>query len=144
MHDWGQEDVDWEGINDAAWYIAGWLRTWARLPVADYKEKFGTVRISCGFGWSQIYSIWRPHYHWVPTWWPHRFDLWLSYHTPLLTWINKIIIPIHKAAYVWRYKKAVQKWPHLYKEIVSQADWGELFDGEIPGYKHSDFWRTVK
>jgi hypothetical protein len=143
MHQWGQEDVDWQGINDAAYYIAHWLKTWVRLSVVDYKEKFGTVRVYCTFGLQGIYFIWRPNYCWVPKWWPYSFDLWLTHHTPLFRWLNKIVVPIQMKAYAWRYKKAVQKWPHLYKEIVSMADYGELFEGVVPGYKHSNFWKQV-
>lgn len=142
MHQWSNEDVDWRGINDAAYFIAHWLKTWPRIGVRDYKEKFGTVRIYCGFGWYGIYSIWRPAYCWYPKWWPMRLDFWLA-DTWLFKTLNRIIVPIQMKAYAWRYKKAVQKWPHLYKEIVSQADYGELFEGVVPGYKHSDYWTTV-
>jgi hypothetical protein len=143
MHTWGDEDVDWEGINDAAYYIAHWLKTWARLGVLDYKEKFGTVRVYCSFGFHSFYSIWRPSHCWISKRWPYKLDLWIASETPIMDWINAVVIPIQMKAYAWRYKKAVQKWPHLYKEIVSQADHGELFEGVVPGYKHSDYWREV-
>lgn len=143
MHMWGQEDVDWQGINDAAYYIAHWLRVWARIPVQDYKEKYGTVRVYCGFGIAGIYGLWRPSYVWYPKWWPIKLDMWLTYHTPIFNWINKLVVPLQQRAYVWRYGQAVRKWPHLYKEIVSQADYGELFEGHIPGYVHSHYWTSV-
>jgi hypothetical protein len=142
MHQWGDEDVDWEGINDAAYYIAHWLRTYARVGILDYKEKFGTVRVYCHFGWHGVYAILRPSYCWYPKWWPMKLDFWLA-DSKLFTLINRIVVPLQQKAYAWRYKKAVQKWPHLYKEIVSMADFGELFEGIVPGYKHSDFWKKV-
>lgn len=141
MHNWGDENVDWKGINDAAYYIAHWLATYPRVAVFDYKEKYGTVRISCSFGWTSIYSIWRPRHCWVSKWWPYRLDLWLM--NNIFSWVNRIIIPLQMRAYAWRYKKAVQKWPHLYDEIVSMADYDELFEGTVPGYKHSDYWREI-
>lgn len=144
MHDWSEKDFDWHGLNEAGDYIGGWLRRWVRMPVMDIKEKFGTLRIYCSFGWASMYSIWRPSYCWLPSWWPHKLDNWLSYQTPIFTWLNYIVVPIQKKAYVWRYKKAVQKWPHLYNEIVSMADWGELFEGQIPGYKHSNYWTPIE
>ena len=142
MHQWGDEDVDWAGIDDAAFFIADWLKTWVRMPIRDYKEKYGTVRIYCSFGWYGIYSIWRPSYCWYPKWWPIRLDCWAN-NTFLFQLLNRLVTWVHKKAYVWRYKQAVKKWPHLYKEIVSMADYGELFEGHIEGYKHSDYWRPV-
>lgn len=143
MHSWGDKGVDWKGINAAAYFIAHWLKTWVRMPIQDYKEKFGTVRIYCGFGWHGVYSIWRPMHHWYPKWWPMRLDFWLAN-----TWawgqLNRVVVKLQQKAYAWRYKKAVEKWPHLHDEIVSQADYGELFEGVIPGYRHSDYWTTIK
>ncbi len=144
MHMWGDKDVDWDGINEAANYIGYWLKDWVRMPVSCVKEKFGSVRIYCSFGWSMIYSIWRPSHIWLPKWWPHRLDSWISYYTPIMKWVNYLVVPIHQKAYVWRYKKAVEKWPHLRREILGSADYGELFEGKIPGYKHSDYWTEVK
>lgn len=142
MHQWGDEDVDWKGIDDAAYFIGRWLRTYVRMDVRDIKEKFGTVRIYCSFGWYGLYPIWRPGYCWYPKWWPMRLDFWLA-DTFVFRQLNRLVVKVQQRAYAWRYKKAVQKWPHLYKEIVSAADWGELFEGVVPGYKHSDFWRTI-
>ena len=143
MHNWGEEKFDWQGLDDAGDFIGEWLIKWVRLPVTCIKEKFGTLRVYCSFGWSSFYSIWRPQYMWVPGWYPWRLDLWLSFHTPILRWINKVVVPIHQWAYVWRYKKAVEKWPHLFAEIISMADYGKLFEGKIPGYVHGDFWIQI-
>ena len=143
MHDWSEENFDWSGLNAAGASIGYWLRKWVRMDVRDVKEKFGTLRVYCSFGWCSLYSVWRPSYMWSPKWWPVRFDRWVSDNTPILKWINRIVVPIQKKAYVWRYKKAVQKWPHLYEEILCCADYGDLFDGKIPGYKHSNFWTEV-
>lgn len=141
-HYWGEEKFDWRGLNDAGYYIGDWLRKWVRMPVRDIKEKFGTLRIYCSFGWSSFYTIWRPSYMWVPKWWPYKLDLALSCH--IMPVLNKIVVPIQQKAYVWRYKKAVEKWPHLRDEIVCCADWGQLFEGSMPGYKHSDYWQEMK
>jgi hypothetical protein len=142
MHQWGDEGVDWDGINDAGRYIGYWLKKWVRMDVRDVKEKFGTVRIYCSFGWQGVYSIWRPGYCWYPKWWPIKLDFWIT-DTKLFSLLNRFVVFVQVNAYVWRYKKAVQKWPHLYNEIVSCADHGELFEGKVPGYKHSDYWKTV-
>jgi hypothetical protein len=143
VHSWGEEGVDWDGLNEAPWFIGGWLRRWMRMHVSDMKEKFGTVRVYCSFGWDSFYSIFYPGYCWIKPWWPNKLDSWLSDQTPILKWLNYGAIPLQKWAYAYRYKKAVQKWPHLYDEIVSGADWGELFEGVVPGYVHSNFWQEV-
>lgn len=141
MHQWGEEGVDWDGINDAAAYIGYWLRKWLRMHVSDVKEKFGTVRVYCSFGWDTFYSIVYPGYMWVKPWWPYKLDLMVSAH--IMPFINRFAVPLQQWAYARRYKKAVQKWPHLYSEIVSGADWGELFEGVVPGYHHENYWTTI-
>jgi hypothetical protein len=79
---------------------------------------------------------------WYPKWWPRTIDRFISRLTlPLL---NLLVEPLQKKAYAWRYKKAVEKWPHLRDEIVSLADWGELFEGVIPGYHHKDYWKKYE
>jgi len=142
-HYWGDDEFDWNGLNDAGTYIGCWLQTGVRMSVTTIKEKFGTLIIYCHFGWSSFYHVWRQYYMWVPKWWPYSLDLWISYNTPILNWLNRIVIPIQKKAYIWRYKKAVEKWPHLYDEIVCCADYGELFDGKLPGFKYSDYWKSI-
>lgn len=142
MHSWGDEGVDWDGLNEAPYFIGGWLRRWTRMHVSDMKEKFGTVRVYCSFGWDSFYGIFYPGYCWVKPWWPWKFDLWISKYTmPVL---NRVFVPVQMWAYKRRYKKAVQKWPHLYAEIVTGADYGELFEGVVPGYKHSNYWTEIK
>ena len=143
MHSYGNwPDERFSEVQRAAEYIGIWLRIWPLMNVRDMKEKFGTVRVYCGFGWSCFHSIIWPGYMWIHKWWPYKLDLYLSdYIMPVL---NKLVVPIQQRAYVWRYKKAVQKWPYLYNEIVSMADHGELFNGEIPGYNHADYWRTIE
>lgn len=144
MHSYGSwPDEKFGDVERASYFIGEWLRRWSRMSVSQCKEKFGTARVYCSFGWESFYQIAYPGYMWVQSWWPYKLDLWISYHTPLWVWVNQIVVPIHKKLYVWRYKKAIQKYPYLYNEILSMADWGELFDGKIPGYKHSDYWEQV-
>jgi hypothetical protein len=60
MHNWGDEKVDWEGIEDSAEFIGLNLRKWGRIGVRQYKEKFGTVRVYCHLGWSSFHDITHP------------------------------------------------------------------------------------
>jgi len=140
MHDWSEESFDWKGLDDAGWFIGGWLVRWARLSVFQIKEKFGTLRIYCGFGWSSFYSIYRPRHCWISPWWPRRLDLVVSKY--LMPVLNKVVIPIQKKLYRYRYKKAVQKWPHLKLEILISADYGELLNG-LAGYNYADYWEKI-
>lgn len=138
MHLWGEEGVDWGGIDEAARYIGDGLSRWARIHVSQTKEKYGTVRVYCSFGFDSFYGIWRPRHCWIPTWYPWRFDLWISqFVIPL---VNLIVMPLQKKYYTHRYSQAVRKWPHLYKEILCDADWAELFEGTVPGFKYKDFF----
>jgi len=142
MHDWSDENVDWTGLEEAAHYIGVRLARWGRIHVFQTKEKFGTVRVYCSFGVDSFYGLWRPRRMWVATWWPWKLDL--TVFTWISSFLNKIAVPYQKWIYKWTYRKAIQKWPHLYQEIVVGADWGELFEGYIPGYKHSHYWQEVK
>ena len=143
MHSYGRwPDERFGDVENAAWYIGKNLARWGRIHVSQTKEKFGTVRVYCSFGLDSFYGIWRPRHMWVPTWWPWKLDLtvfaWIA------PFVNKFVIPYQKMQYRRFYKKAVEKWPHLHDEIVSCADWGEILEGAVPGYKHSDYWKEVK
>jgi hypothetical protein len=54
MHRWGDANVDWQGINNAAEFIAIQLRRWGRIHVLDAKEKWGTVRVYVEFSENSI------------------------------------------------------------------------------------------
>lgn len=125
MHTWGDEDVDWEGINAAAEYIGLTLRKWWRVPVRDYKEKFGSVRVYCRLGWYQFHDITHPGYVYS------RYPDWLwyldcYYGNRICSILNWVVIPIHSLVYGWMYHRAVRRWPHLRREILSCADYREL------------------
>lgn len=50
MHDWSEEDFDWNALNQACYYVEKRCRQFARLGVWT-KEKWGTMRVSltCAF-----------------------------------------------------------------------------------------------
>lgn len=71
MHRWGDEKVDWGGIEDAATWIGDQLQKWGRIYVSDTKEKWGTVRVYCGLSnWMQE-RIYRWVYARALRKWPH-------------------------------------------------------------------------
>lgn len=128
MHSWGDTSVDWAGINAAARFIGQSLVRWGRINVRDYKEKWGTVRVYCSLGWYQFHSITHPRhcYSRYPQW------LWVldcrvgSRVVRPLSWA---VLPYHKWLYRRTYRKAVEKWPHLRREILCAADFHELLEG---------------
>ncbi len=121
MHRWGDAGVDWKGINDAADWIRDQLTKWGRINVTDAKEKFGTVRVYCTFGWYQFHSITHPRdsYCRYPRWlWNldcryGQYFLWPTF------WPAEIY---HRWLYRKTYQRALRKWPHLREEILSGAD----------------------
>lgn len=128
MHSWNDTSVDWNGISDAATYIAKELRTYARINVRDSKEKWGTVRVYCDFGWYNLHSIMYPGYY------RNQFPKWLAnldnrYLWQLVSLLNIVVVPFHKRFYRKTYRRAIHKWPHLRKEILAGADHSELLAG---------------
>jgi hypothetical protein len=130
MHCWGDKGVDWQGISDAAEYIGESLAKWARIYVAQYKEKFGTVRVYCHFGWNSLHDIIYPGYHYnqFPKWFT-----WFDYKiaTKFLFVLNYLVVPFHKWYYRRTYIKAIKKWPHLEKEILAGMDFSILMQDYI-------------
>ena len=129
MHYWGDENVDWEGINKAAEYIGLNLRIYGRVGVTDYKEKFGTVRVYCHFGVHSLFSITHPGYCFsrYPKWLWDIDCLYLSRVIPLLC--NWWIVPYQKWLYRKLYSDMVKKYPHLHDEILVAADYDNLLLG---------------
>ncbi len=124
MHDWSDESIDWKGINDAAEYIYMYLRRW-RVPVRDYKEKFGTVRVYTGLywerGWLLMHLLKPGHVYWRFPRWLRTVDYWFPTH-----WLNPVIHPFYCWLYIRAYRNALRKWPHLRLEILCGADYSEL------------------
>lgn len=120
MHNWGDKDVDWDGINYSAHYIGSNLRRFGRVSATQYKEKFGTVRVYINkFGVRTLHDITHPGY----VAYQYKFA-----DTKIIPdWINiNVIIPYHKFLYRYLYKKMVNKYPHLREEILCCADYNEL------------------
>jgi len=124
-HEWGDENVDWTGIDQAAFYIGSFLKRWGRMPVSAMKEKYGTARVYCSFGWYGLLTITHPgwcHYGPYPKWLQYLDIYVLSRVIPYTNWV---VVPYHKFLYKIAYKKALKRWPHLKNEILDGADWQE-------------------
>ena len=127
MHSYGDENVDWAGIDDSARYIGENLKKWGRVNVRQWKEKFGSARVYCSLGWNSLLNITHPgycHYRPYPKWLMTLDIYYLSKIIPFL--LNWLIVPYHKWLYRKLYKDCVKKFPHLRKEILCFADYSEL------------------
>lgn len=144
MHSWYDDDadeIDWRGIGDAAAYIGEGLRRWGRVDVRQYKEKFGTARVYCDFGihwWPQFSHpgyVWNPFPKWT----------WRWQHSPrwIFSVINFFIVPLHVELYREYYRRAILRWPHLEKEILSGSDFPELLGARIIDHQVTWWWHKV-
>lgn len=130
MHNWGDKDVDWEGIDDAAECISSFCRLWGRLG-GQSKEKYGTVRFYAHFGASSFLSITHPGYcHYGPyPKWLSTFDIYYGNTILKYLGIQFIFSKIQPFIYNLAYQNALKKWPHLEAEILTGADYPELIKG---------------
>lgn len=106
-------------------YIGLNLRRWGRISVTQWKEKYGTVRVYCDFGWYQIHSITHPGYVYsrYPQW------LWIldcDWGSRLCHYLSRVVVPLQRKLYTHLYGRALRKWPHLRREILTGADYPEL------------------
>jgi len=128
MHNWGDKDFDWDGLEKAISYISKRFRKY-KIGVRQAKEKYGTARIYCSLGAYQIHCLTHPGhvYNRYPKW------LWIldcKYGKYIVRWfINWWLYPLHKFIYRDTYKRAVKMFPHLEEEIVCCADYPKLLKG---------------
>lgn len=130
MRRWGDKDVDWNGINDAAVYICDFCAFWGRFG-GQAKEKFGTVRFYASFGCYSLISITHPGYHFTRgIWQPYvKFDNAFGEYIVRFSGLQLLLNWWQPKVYRLAYKKALQKWPHLREEILCCADYNELLEG---------------
>jgi len=126
-HFWGDEFPYFAEVDQAAYEIGQFCRKWGRIGVRQTKEKYGTARVYCSFGWYQLFSITHPGYAYS------RYPKWLwvldcRYISKLIAPLNKIVAPYHVFIYRLAYKRAIKKFPLIREEIISGADWKELLE----------------
>lgn len=120
MHVYGDGFQYFEEVEDAANWIGQFCRRWGRIGVRQTKEKFGTARVYCSFGWYQLGEVFYPGYCWCKG---PKF-LWMTF---IPGWISNFFIPWQKFVYRTAYKMAIRKWPMIKREIVCCADYPEFF-----------------
>lgn len=128
MHDWDDDRIDWKGINDAVDYISSYCTRWGRLG-GQAKEKYGTVRFYCNFGWLSLHTLLYPGhvYSQFPKW---LWALDIEYITPVLSFLfERLFVWWQQKIYNRAYQNALKKWPHLREEILRGASYVELIKG---------------
>jgi hypothetical protein len=131
MHHWGDEDFPYfNDVENAAYEIKEFCVRYGRLG-GQSKEKYGTVRFYAKFGVTGFHNLTHPgwvNYAWYPKWLV-RFEI---YHSPKvfralgITWFFSKWQPM---VYRMAYKRALKKYPHIRKEILSCADYDEFLKG---------------
>lgn len=128
MYNWGDENVDWNGINNAADFISDFCRKWGRLG-GQSKEKYGTVRFYARFDKLSLHTLIYPGYVY------NQFPDWLwkldcSYLGQVLRFFFEPLFQKWRTeVYNIAYQKALKKWPHLRAEILCSADFPEIIKG---------------
>ena len=117
-------------VDNAASYIGRFCRKWGRISVTQTKEKYGTARVYCNIGISQLHDITHPGYvrSRYPHWLWHIDVMYVSKLSRFLR-VNKVVVPYQKYVYRLAYRNALKRWPHIREEILAGADWPELLEG---------------
>lgn len=131
MHNWGDEDFDWNGLYEAEHFIVKILSL-ARIG-AHAKEKYGTLRLTPYFFSGSLHSILYPGYVYCQ----YKFLRDLRWKADVYFWpdffyytgVTWIIFHLQKPVYILAYYLAVKKWPHLKNEICVHSDYPEWLIG---------------
>jgi hypothetical protein len=143
MHQWGDEDFDWNGLNDAIFYMHKRMKTYARIGVHS-KEKYGRAVLNCYFVDTPHSLIWPGYvYNQYPYKWMWNLDVDYGYKLLYYTGIWYIVSKWQKFIFVDTYRRAVKKWPHLKDEILCDAHPMEWLE-EAGICKVSDYWQTFE
>jgi hypothetical protein len=120
-------------LDEIAHEIGVFCRRWGRISVSQTKEKYGTVRVYCGFGYYSLHSLIFPG--WV---YKHpKFPKWLwsldiYYLSSIIGWFHPILYRYQTWIYSMAYWKQIKKYPHLFDEITGSMDWPEHIGFYIP------------
>jgi hypothetical protein len=119
MHYWGDGFKYFSEVCQAAEEIETFCRKWGRIGVLQSKEKYGTVRVYCQFGWVQLNELVYPGYHYLqsPKW---LMGLYLP------KFISNLGFIWQKFIYTQAYKRALKRYPMIIEEILHCPDYPEF------------------
>lgn len=122
MHSWGDDFKYFKEVDVAARYIGAFCKKWGRIPVTNYKEKYGTVRVYCNFYCDDLHTLLFPGWGYVRG--PYKLMTF-----PLFRWARPIVLFWQHFIYRLAYKLAIKKYPMIKEEILCCADWNEYLKG---------------
>lgn len=114
-------------LEEAGEYIYSYLKM-ARVPVIQCKVKHGTLRMYCSLGWRNLLDATHPGYmHYSPyPKWLMTFDILYAPMVFKYSGLSFLSYHLHKRVYIYAYKKALKKYPHLRRELTCCMDYPEL------------------
>ncbi len=138
MHSWGDGFKYFNDVEQAAQEIREFCVRWGRLG-GQAKEKYGTVRFYAWFGVRGIHNLTHPgwaHYAWYSKW---LITCDLYYFPTLFKWtgISWFFSKWQPFIYGVAYSRAIKKYPHIKREIISGADYPELIKEAKDGKEES-------
>lgn len=129
-HEWGDDDFDWNALNEASDYLHDRCRQFARLGIWT-KEKYGTLRVSVTCAYFMEYDL--LHHIFYPGYVRYMFPRWFRVY---IDWpLGKVLKKLGVLTLVQKYqtavlkffwKRAAKKWPHIAEEILDE--YGDYFD----------------
>lgn len=127
MHDWGDEDFDWKGLNDCVDIIYRISRY--GFFSGQIKEKYGSLRWYAHFGHLSLHTLVYPGhmYSRFPNW---LWKLDIHYIGPFLRFFfEKPFVFWQKMVYNHAYQVCLKHHPNLRVAIICAADYPELIKG---------------
>lgn len=130
MHSWGDGFQYFGEVGAAADEIGDFCRRYGRIRVTQTKEKWGTARVYCHFGWLSLHGLLFPGYVYkrpgFPQWlW--SIDIW--YISRVLILFSRPISLYQTFIYRLAYKRALKKYQMISREILGGASYPELLVG---------------
>lgn len=113
-HEWGQDDWDEKGLNNAGRFIY-WMLTRIGRIGCHHKEKWGTLRVSTYFYYGTFFCLLYPgyvSYARIPKWLQPILCHWRAPECAI-----RMVRAYQIAVYKLTYRIAFARWPHLWLEI---------------------------
>lgn len=122
MHLWGDEEFDWEQLDESIKMVDSFMYFWGRIGVQS-KEKFGCARIYVTFWDGSLHGILYPgYYHSKFPQWLWKLDI--HYISRITKWLRltKLINWYQFKIYGIAYSRAIKAFPKVKIELVIDAD----------------------